>query len=96
MADLVLYSRQGCCLCEGLQERLEALVPPPDLQVVDVDADPSLQGRYGLDVPILALRRGDQLIDLPRVPPRLAGERLQSWLEKLGALQPQSSGSSTP
>lgn len=84
MADLVLYSRRGCCLCEGLQERLEALQPAPALEVVDVDADPQLQGRYGLEVPVLALRRAGQLIDLPRVPPRLAGERLQAWLAKLG------------
>lgn len=85
MADLVLYSRHGCCLCEGLQERLQALQPAPMLQVVDVDSDPVLQGRYGLEVPVLALCQGDQRRDLPRVPPRLAGEALQSWLRRHGA-----------
>lgn len=85
MAHLVLFSRAGCCLCEGLQERLEALQPAPALQVVNVDGDPQLQGRYGLEVPVLALRQGDRLLDLPRVPPRLAGERLQSWLQQHGA-----------
>ncbi|MEB3271530.1 MAG: glutaredoxin family protein [Synechococcus sp.] len=88
MADLLLYSRRGCCLCEGLQQRLQALVPAAALQVVDVDSDPQLQGRYGLEVPVLALRRGEGWIDLPRVPPRLTGERLQAWLAKLGALPP--------
>ena len=36
---LTLLTRQGCCLCEGLQERLEALDPAPPLQCVDVDGD---------------------------------------------------------
>ena len=40
---LLLYSRQGCCLCEGLQERLLALEAPPALEVLDVDADPALR-----------------------------------------------------
>ena len=84
MADLVLYSRRGCCLCEGLQERLEALQPPPLLQVVDVDGDPQLQGRYGLEVPVLALRQGGLTRELPRVPPRLGGERLAVWLQRQG------------
>ena len=30
MADLVLFSRQGCCLCEGLEQRLRDL----DLQAL--------------------------------------------------------------
>lgn len=90
MADpefqLRLYSRQGCCLCEGLQERLEALDPAPALEVVDVDGDPRLQARYGLEVPVLALRRDGRLLDLPRVPPRLSGTGLQAWLVKHTAL----------
>jgi hypothetical protein len=52
---LRLYTRQGCCLCEGLQERLQSLEPAPSLELVDVDADPSLQARYGLLVPVLAV-----------------------------------------
>jgi hypothetical protein len=79
---LVLYTRQGCCLCEGLAEKLQALAP---LTAIDVDTDPALQARFGLDVPVLALRAPDgseQL--LPRVPPRLAGAALQVWLQKHG------------
>jgi hypothetical protein len=86
MADLVLYTRQGCCLCEGLAEKLLALQPAPRLQLIDVDADPALQRRFGLEVPVLAqvLPAGERL--LPRVPPRLAGEPLQRWLVQQGAL----------
>lgn len=84
MRELVLYSRQGCCLCEGLEQRLLAL----DLEqlglrflVVDID-EPSfpaeLRGRYDLAVPVLAVD-GE---DLPRVSPRLAGEGLFAWLQR--------------
>ena len=52
---LLLLTRQGCCLCEGLAERLAALDPAPEVQPVDVDTDPALQSRYGLEVPVLML-----------------------------------------
>jgi len=80
---LVLVTRRGCCLCEGLAERLSALGPalPLPLQAVDVDGDPALLARYDLEVPVLLLRQaGDPDRLLPRVPPRLAGDRLAEWL----------------
>jgi hypothetical protein len=84
---LRLYSRQGCCLCEGLRERLAALEPPPPIALLDVDGDPELQARYGLRVPVLARPMGGGgWQDLPPVPPRLAGERLTRWLEDNGAV----------
>lgn len=86
MSMLRLYTRAGCCLCEGLEERLRVLDPAPALELVDVDGDPALQARYGLEVPVLALVQADGgLRQLPRVPPRLAGERLAAWLSKNGA-----------
>jgi hypothetical protein len=85
MAELLLYTRSGCCLCEGLEERLRALVPPPPLRLIDVDADPALHARYDLLVPVLALMEGGGVSrELPRVPPRLAGERLRDWLQRQG------------
>jgi hypothetical protein len=84
MAELLLYTREGCCLCEGLAEKLQALQPPPQLRLIDVDSDPVLQQRFGLEVPVLAqhLPAGERL--LPRVPPRLAAEPLRRWLEQQG------------
>jgi hypothetical protein len=85
---LRLYTRAGCCLCEGLQERLEALQPPPRLELVDVDTDPQLQARYGLLVPVLALPATAELPErpLPPLSPRLSGEGLRCWLRAQGGL----------
>ena len=84
MSSLVLYSRRGCCLCEGLETRLRNLdlaALDLELQVIDIDADavsPALKARYDLEVPVLAL--ADQ--ELPRVSPRLDGEGLFNWLQR--------------
>jgi hypothetical protein len=85
---LLLFTRQGCCLCEGLEEKLRALDPPLTLEIRDVDGDPLLQARYGLTVPVLALCRsvaaGGGWQELPPVPPRLAGDALRIWLRRNG------------
>jgi hypothetical protein len=93
MTDLLLFTRAGCCLCEGLEERLRSLRPAPSLTLLDVDAHPALEARYGLSVPVLAvpLRGADgqpaspAWRELPRVPPRLSGPRLRDWLIGNGA-----------
>lgn len=78
MADLVLITRQGCCLCEGLEEKLRALALPLELR--DVDRDPLLQARYGQEVPVLLLSGRE----LPRVSPRLGLDALRRWLQQQG------------
>ena len=50
--------RRDCALCEEMLAALGSLatrVPLPPLEVVDVDSDPRLQRRHGLDVPVLLL-----------------------------------------
>ena len=83
---LQLFSRRGCCLCEGLEGRLAALdlgslVPPLRLEVIDIDADgvdPAIRARYDLEVPVLALSG----VALPRVSPRLQSDGLYAWLQR--------------
>jgi hypothetical protein len=60
MPSLILYTRAGCCLCEGLEDRLRELLPADTLRLVDVDGDPALQARHGLSVPVLALAAGQE------------------------------------
>ena len=58
-ARLTLLTRTDCGLCEELLAELSALrahkplIPPVDL--IDVDADPALQRRWGLKLPVLLL-----------------------------------------
>ena len=84
MKQLTLYSRAGCCLCEGLETRLRALDlvgMSITLTVIDIDAPGTpqdLKARYDLEVPVLALDG----CDLPRVSPRLTGEGLLNWLQR--------------
>ena len=82
---LLLITRAGCCLCEGLEEKLRALGPQLPLERRDVDADPALTARYGLEVPVLLLRGGDGgERELPRVSPRLGVAALGRWLQEQG------------
>ena len=84
MQEFVLYSRRGCCLCEGLEQRLGALNLAQlgfSLQVIDIDnpaVSPELKARYDLEVPVLSFDGRD----LPRVSPRLGGEGLFNWLHR--------------
>ena len=72
-ARLVLLTRAECGLCERLLLELETLrerEPIPALTLVDVDADASLQRRWGLKVPVLLLdgeRVCEQRLDVPEL-----------------------------
>jgi Glutaredoxin-like domain (DUF836) len=55
---LTLVQRRDCALCEEMLGELAALgrsAALPPVEVVDVDADPQLRRRHGLDVPVLLL-----------------------------------------
>jgi len=84
MAVVVLYSRNGCCLGEGLEQRLRGLDLDAlglVLTVVDIDAPGTaadVRARYDLEVPVLQIDGRP----LPRVSPRLTGEGLFNWLQR--------------
>jgi predicted thioredoxin/glutaredoxin len=55
---LTVVHRQDCDLCDEMVAELASLgrkVPLPPVSIVDVDADPELVRRYGLNVPVLLL-----------------------------------------
>ncbi len=53
---LTVYSRNYCHLCEEMIAGLRALQNRHrfDLRIIDVDAEPALEQRYGERVPVLA------------------------------------------
>jgi len=55
---LTVVHRQDCDLCDEMVAELAALnrkIRLPPVTVVDVDGDPELVRRYGLNVPVLLL-----------------------------------------
>ncbi len=53
---LLLLSRPDCGLCDEFEQQLMILareLPLPPVQRIDVDCDPALARRYGLDIPVL-------------------------------------------
>ncbi len=55
---LTVVHRHDCELCDEMLSELDALARTttlPPIEVVDVDSDPVLQRRHGLDVPVLLL-----------------------------------------
>jgi hypothetical protein len=57
-ARLTLVTRADCGLCDEMAQALEALRAEqalPGMVLADVDADPELQRRWGLKVPVLLL-----------------------------------------
>ncbi|GAB2271479.1 hypothetical protein Dimus_006318 [Dionaea muscipula] len=59
---LVLYSKPGCCLCDGLKEKLSAAfslsVDDPlqdvQLEVRDITSNPEWERAYQYEIPVLA------------------------------------------
>ena len=89
---LILYSRQGCCLCQTLEEKLSNiclrnLKPSIVLSIVDIDSNRvslDVQMKYTNEVPVIVLDSTRLLkkIELPRVSPRLKEDMLLSWIQK--------------
>ena len=54
-AELLLYTRKECCLCEEMKLTLGRVAERVSftLQEIDVDTSPGLQAKYGTEVPVL-------------------------------------------
>jgi hypothetical protein len=53
---LTVLHRRDCELCDEMLAGLASLrsrLPLPPIELVDVDSDPELRRRHGLDVPVL-------------------------------------------
>lgn len=57
LSHLTLYSRPGCHLCDEMKAVIDrvALRVPTNLEVINIDEDPALTERYGLEIPVLVV-----------------------------------------
>ena len=89
---LFIYTRKGCCICDKLKNDLNNININnfnPKLEILEVDIDrfdlyKNDFKKYDHQVPVLALQlnASKEIIELPRVSPRLKGLQLDNWLKK--------------
>lgn len=80
---LILYSKPGCCLCEGLLEKLQQIKGIQfELEIRDITSNQFWLDKYQYEIPVLCLWNGDREIEFPRLPPRSPVSKLEALLEK--------------
>lgn len=86
---LILYSKPGCHLCEGLQEKLEKIQNLSlELEIRDITTREDWFGAYQYEVPVLYLSNRPEtekdVIEqpLPRPSPRATVQQLEQMLSK--------------
>lgn len=85
--ELVLYSKPGCHLCEGLQEKLEALEQIDiSLEIRDITTRADWFAAYQYEIPVLcrvvSTATGIQEDVLPRLSPRASVARVEQMLQR--------------
>lgn len=75
--ELTLHYREGCHLCEDMEQQLHELLEPASftLRKVDIDEDPAIRSAYNVRVPVLSCDQVDlceHFLDLEAVKSALA------------------------
>ncbi len=90
MQTLILYSKSGCHLCEGLQEKLEQIQSQQDsdllfeLEIRDIAQKEQWLQAYEYEVPVLFRlnqETDDTEMPIPRPSPRLSVKQLAQFLQ---------------
>lgn len=86
MKTLILYSKPGCHLCEGLQEKLEAL--PVQLEIRNITEKDAWFNQYQYEVPVLCHVTESTAVDqpsveqpLPRISPRASVTQVAKMIQ---------------
>lgn len=84
---LILYSKPGCHLCQGLQEKLETIKENSDfaclqLEVRDITTREDWFAAYQYEIPVLCVAKNDNLQTIPRPSPRTSVVQLEKILRK--------------
>jgi len=82
---LILYSKPGCHLCEGLQKKLVQILATHQelsLEVRDITTQEDWWQAYQYEVPVLFLQIEGRSLPLPRPSPRATVGQIQQMLQK--------------
>ncbi|GBF79278.1 glutaredoxin family protein [Aphanothece sacrum] len=80
---LILYSKPGCHLCEGLQEKLEQMQTLKlNLEIRDITTREDWFEAYQYEIPVLCQQLSEGEKPLPRFSPRTSVTKLEQMLQK--------------
>ncbi|MCY7335850.1 MAG: glutaredoxin family protein [Chamaesiphon sp.] len=83
---LILYSKIGCHLCEGLQEKLAQITDLDiQLEIREITTNPDWFDRYQYEIPVLCLQAEGTERPIPRFSPRAGVPQVQQMLQKYSA-----------
>ena len=81
--DLILYTKPGCHLCEGLQEKLAAVKNIDfHLEIRDITTREDWFAAYQYEIPVLCQKLPKAEKPLPRLSPRASVAKLEQMLQK--------------
>lgn len=83
---LILYSKPGCHLCEGLQEKIAQIKSIKiDLEVRDITSRDDWFQSYQYEIPVLFIANPEQISEMqmiPRISPRTSVLQLEKILQR--------------
>jgi len=81
--QLILYSKPGCHLCEGLLSKLEQVRQVEfELEIRDITTREDWFSAYQYEIPVLCQKIYDREKPLPRLSPRANVAKLEQMLQK--------------
>lgn len=81
--QLILYSKPGCHLCEGLLEKLEQVDDLKfDLEIRNINTREDWFAAYQYEIPVLCQQLPNGEKPLPRISPRASVTKLEQMLQK--------------
>ena len=90
---IFIFVRHGCCLCDSLKNKLakinlyELFPNLEEFNEIDIDRVDLYKDKYkkyDYEVPVIAVKviRSKEIIELPRVSPKLKDDQLKNWFQK--------------
>ena len=81
--QLILYSKPGCHLCEGLLEKLKQVNNIEfDLEIRNINTRKDWFATYQYSIPVLCQQLPNGEKPLPRISPRASATKLEEMLQK--------------